>query len=292
MQLDHTRVTVRERGMLEICDLALHVCRDFSPKLLVMFVIGIVPLAVFNWFALQWLVDDLTGWGFARYAWLMILLVFIETPIATAAATLFLGDAMFLEPPTVRNVLKSLWSLSGKLFLTQGLLRGVIPAMGVALTLGPDRWLADVVLPMIAAYLVIMRAVRPFVNEIILLERNPLWSRDKRTITIARRSGKLHNPNAGELFGRYLGIICMSVLLSTIILFGVWFGVGTLFSDWTWGPVMLHVVFPASLWTVAAYMAVVRYLSYLDLRTRREGWALELLMRAEANRLQKQMGIH
>ena len=292
MQLDHTKVTVRERGMLEICDLALQVFRDFSPRLLTMLAVGIVPLALFNRFALGWMVEDLNGWGFARYAWLMVLMVFIETPLATAAATLFLGDAMFLEPPTLRSVLKSLSTLSGKLFLSLGLLRGVIPAMVLVLTTGPDQWLADIVLPMIAAYLVILRAVRPFVNEIILLERNPLWSRDKRTITIARRSGKLHNPNAGELFGSYLGIMTMSVLLAIMILFSAWFVVGTTFSDWKWGTLMLHIIFPATLWAVAGYMTVVRYLAYLDLRTRREGWALELVMRAEANRLQKQMGVN
>ena len=290
MQLDHTRVTIRERGMLEICDLAFAVVRDFSPKLLVMLAVGIIPFALLNRFLLGWIVvDDLNGWTFARYAWLMLLMVFIQTPMATAAATMFLGDAMFLEPPTLRKTLKTLSSLSSRLFITQGVIRGVIPAAILALTVRPEEYFGDAFLPMIAAYVLIIRAVRPYLNEIILLERNPLWSRDKRTITIARRSAKLHNPNAGELFGQYLGMIGISVLLSVILIFGAWFVVGTIYSDWSWGPVMLHVVFPGCLWAVAAYMAVIRYLSYLNLRTRREGWAVELLMRAEANRLQKQM---
>ena len=48
---------------------------------------------------------------------------------------------------------------------------------------------------------------------------------------------------------------------------------------------MIHVCFPATLWLVAGYFAVVRFLSYLDLRIRREGWEIELIMRAAANRL-------
>jgi hypothetical protein len=36
---------------------------------------------------------------------------------------------------------------------------------------------------------------------------------------------------------------------------------------------------------VAAYFSVVRFLSYLDLRIRHEGWEVELLMRAEALRM-------
>ena len=47
----------------------------------------------------------------------------------------------------------------------------------------------------------------------------------------------------------------------------------------------LEVVYPACLWLVVAFLAVVRFLSYLDLRIRHEGWEVELLMRAEALRL-------
>ena len=51
----------------------------------------------------------------------------------------------------------------------------------------------------------------------------------------------------------------------------------------------LQVVYPACLWLVVAFMAVVRFLSYLDLRIRHEGWEVELLMRAESLRLAMQM---
>ena len=142
---------------------------------------------------------------------------------------------------------------------------------------------------MMALYVVFIRALRPYLNEIILLERNPLRARDPRAITIGRRSAKLHNPNGGDLFGRYLAVILITILLTLLVILGIWFGIGTVLSDWTWGPVLLHIVFPASLWIVAGYMSVVRYLAYLDLRTRREGWAVELIMRAEASRLEKQI---
>jgi hypothetical protein len=42
--------------------------------------------------------------------------------------------------------------------------------------------------------------------------------------------------------------------------------------------------FPLALWIVGGWMAVVRFVGYLDLRIRREGWEVELLMRAEAAR--------
>jgi len=289
LQLDRTQVAIRERSTLELCDLAMQVVRHFSPKLLVMLAVGIVPIALVNRLLLGPLIDDLTALTFLRYAWNMILLVFIETPLATSAATLFLGDAMFMQPPTLPEVLKNLWKLSGRLLLCQGLLRGVLPAWLLVATLSPDSAMpGDFLLPLLAMYLLFIRALRPYLNEIILLERNPLRARDRRAITIGRRSSRLHNPNGGDLFGRYLGIFLITILLSLMVLLGLWFFVGTFLGDWSWGPLMLHVIFPGALWIVAGYMAVVRYLAYLDLRTRREGWAVELVMRAEAQRLEKQ----
>jgi hypothetical protein len=46
---------------------------------------------------------------------------------------------------------------------------------------------------------------------------------------------------------------------------------------------------PLALWMVIGLMTVARYLSYLDLRIRREGWEIELKMRAEAGRLTRQL---
>ena len=40
-----------------------------------------------------------------------------------------------------------------------------------------------------------------------------------------------------------------------------------------------------AIWIVVGYFSVVRFLSYLDLRIRREGWEVELRMRAEGARL-------
>jgi hypothetical protein len=48
-------------------------------------------------------------------------------------------------------------------------------------------------------------------------------------------------------------------------------------------------VLPVVLWIVGGYMTVVRFLGYLDLRIRREGWEVELTMRAEAARLARQL---
>ena len=51
--------------------------------------------------------------------------------------------------------------------------------------------------------------------------------------------------------------------------------------NFTWHSIFL----PGAVWIVVWFFTVVRYLSYLDLRIRREGWEVELQVRAAAQRL-------
>jgi hypothetical protein len=289
MQLDRTRVAIRERGILDLCDLALHVTKNFSPQLLAALAVGIVPMAVINFLLLRGLIEEGYPSTFLRYVWNMSMLVFIEAPLATTAATVFLGDAMFLEPPPLRAVLKTVWRFKWRMFVCQMLLRGVLPAWILAGTLSRDDLMpGDFLLPLMTLYLLLVRAVRPYINEIILLERNPLRARDPRAITVGRRASKLHGPASGELLGRFLACIPLSMILTCSLVMALWYGQGIFFFDWKWDERMIFVGLPLAMWMAAAFMAVVRYLSYLDLRIRREGWAVELMLRAEASRLTKQ----
>ena len=52
---------------------------------------------------------------------------------------------------------------------------------------------------------------------------------------------------------------------------------------------MMTVVWSGSLWVVVGYMTVVRFLNYLDVRIRQEGWEVELLIRAEAQKLSESL---
>ncbi len=49
------------------------------------------------------------------------------------------------------------------------------------------------------------------------------------------------------------------------------------------------IFYPLALWLTVSYFTVVRFLGYLDLRIRREGWEVELMMRAEQMRLTREM---
>ena len=297
MQLDRTTIVIRERGLLDILDLSLFVLRRYFVPLAVLFALAIVPLMLVNHLLVGWLIGpDATAGMFARYLWLMLLLVVIEAPLVSVFATSYLGQAVFLERPSLRSVLGDVCRVSPRLLVTQGLLRGIVPA--ALLTLVIDRYsnvnvtVEIFLIPLIALYAIGLRAFRPYLNEIVLLERHPLRSADRTVPSIARRSSQLHGFSAGLLLARWMGTVPLAVLLFFSLWGALRFLPGALLNDWSYGPLggplLRPIVYPLAMWLVAAYLSIVRFLSYLDLRIRDEGWEVELLLRAEAgNLLQK-----
>ncbi len=74
-----------------------------------------------------------------------------------------------------------------------------------------------------------------------------------------------------------------SILLAACLTLSFWFVAGILTSQWRWGPLIIHLFLPLALWLVVIYATVARFLNYLDLRIRREGWEVELRVRAAAD---------
>jgi hypothetical protein len=302
MQLDRTRIAIRERGLLETIDLALFVIRDFVGPIIGCALLAIMPLALINYALVGWMAPteyDTDVIGF-RYLWNMTVLIFLEAPLASVFIVAYLGPAMFLEDRTIRQVAGDVLRQSAALFLCQGLLRGVLIAWLLYLTtdrLEANGFVEGFLMFVLCAWAAAIRAFRPYVNEIVLLEKNPLWSRKGGAITVTRRSSHLHSPYSGDLFVRWIGAAGIVALLTLVVLYAAYMIQGVLVSDWAFyisqehGPILnldwfkLEVVYPACLWLVVAFWAVVRFLSYLDLRIRHEGWEVELLMRAEALRL-------
>jgi hypothetical protein len=229
-------------------------------------------------------------WYWIRFVWTMSVLVFIEAPIATVPMTLYLGDAMFLQQSSPWMIATNAWKLLPRLLVCVGLIRGVLVAWLLVYFI--DRLLdfspAELVLILLVGYLLLLRSARPYIGEIVLLERNPLRKTRGRALTIGRRSAALHNPHGSDLVARAILMTVLAIITTISIFFGFWFVSGTLLNDWRWGPITMHVLFPLSMWIVAGYLCVVRFLSYLDCRIRGEGWEVELRMRAESSRLTRQ----
>ncbi|MCA9173169.1 MAG: hypothetical protein KDB14_01580 [Planctomycetales bacterium] len=299
MQLDRTSIAIRERGMLESFDLALHVARIHFVPLLVLATIGILPFLLIDRLALGWLVlEDPRDYSPSEYAVIqmryiasLVLLIFVQAPLATAMMTTWLGHAVFAERPPIAYGLKKTYGSLAKLLWCQGLLRLTLPiTLSFCWLSINDDGVELFVLFLLSTYLALVRSLRPFLNEIVLLEGNPLGaSADSHVVTVAKRNASLHEAAGGALFFEFIGSGMLATCLTIALFYTFVFLQGIMLNRWRIGPTLLLYGLPASLWASAMLLTVFRFLCYLDLRIRQEGWAVELGMRAEAARLKSDL---
>ncbi len=291
MQLDKTRIAIRERGVLDTMDLSLHVLRTYALPLLATMAMGVIPLMILNHLLLGWMaetVDNELDYPF-RFVWHMSVLVLIEAPLASIFATSYLGQAVFLDRPRLWEVALDVGKMLPRIVWCQMLVRGIAPVWLLLLSIerygNIDYTVEGFFLSLLLIYVVALRAFRPFMNEIVLLERNPLASKHSRVMTVGRRSTMLHGASGGDLFARWLGSALIGVLLVLAVYGTFLFVSGALLNVWSQGPIMVRFCLPLSMWIASGYFTVFRFLSYLDVRIRQEGWEVELRLRAEAARL-------
>jgi hypothetical protein len=300
VQFDNTRIVIRERSPVELLDLSFHLIRLHAVPLTLLLLLNAAPFALLNYLLLGWLplpasldlsVEDYDESNL-RYYWLMLAMVFLQAPFATSLLTLFLGKAVFMERPKLAEIFADFGRAFRRVLLCQGVFRCALPALLLPLLAGRQRqlhlMLELVALGAIVLAMVIARSSRPFLNEIVLLERNPLAGDGSGGITIAKRSTMLHGTSGGDLFSRWLGAAVVCSLLTVTLFNTSAFLQGVFLNEWRYYTrPMLQIAYPLCLWLVAGYVAVYRFLSYLDLRIHNEGWEVDLLLRAEAARLQE-----
>lgn len=296
LQLDRTHVVVRVRTLPEIGDLAMVMIRRYPAALLIGFALGALPWAIANAALLSWiplqesnygLLDEEAFGEMTRYCMWMMLLVILQTPIAGVFTTIYLGDAVFEQRPTWSSVFKEAKENLWRWFYVLGVLRLAAPTMAfLVLRIGSEfNAFADVIVPLcLIVGATLIRGGRPFMPEILLLEKCPLRETTPNAITAKRRSKSLHTPMASELSGRFVSVSFIFFWVFLSVLYTLVFVKGIATNDWTWGLFLLLVLFPAALWIVASLSILIRLLSYLDTRIRLEGWEVELSVRAEAIR--------
>ncbi|KLU04099.1 putative transmembrane region and signal peptide protein [Rhodopirellula islandica] len=296
MQLDRTHIAIRVRSLSEIGDLALLMLRRYPVAVTRAFFAGAAPWIVINAILLSFLpmriaadeffTDDSLS-DLIRYASWMSVLVVLQTPLAGAFSTFYLGQAVFEQKPTLRHTFAEVWKLRWPLLWILGVKRLAIPTtLLLAFRIGTDSDIfLDFVLPWLIVILAaIIRSNRPFVPEMIVLERCPLRSRSSNVITLARRSKGLHGPMSSELGGRFLTVAGTSLVLTCSVYYSMIWVRGIATSNWSTDFIAMVVFLPLALWIIAAFTVVVRLLGYLDARIRLEGWEVELAIRAEAIR--------
>ena len=273
MQLDENRIAIRQRGHLDVMDLALRVIREYAGPLALAFAAGVVPAMCFNYWLLAGQLDvpfvEVWFLPHMSYAWWTLLLVVLEMPLVTAPVTLYLGRVLFTERPGAAEIVRAFAASLPQMLWYQVILRAFLVPLVVTWFFPFALW--------------------PYLSEVILLERNPMRTSDPERMTTARRRRALHGGYVAELFARWLG----SLAIATVLLLSFWLSIlllgGILLKEWEWTDAIVTVYFPLALWLVVGYFAVVRFLGYLDLRIRREGWEVELMLRAERARLTRQL---
>lgn len=299
MQLDRTQVAIRERSLSQLLDLSLLICRHYGKGLLATAAVGVIPFALLNLVACVLILeaweawDDLIAVGNIYGGLVMAVLVYIEAPLALSPTTAYLGQAVFVARPKWADIARDIYATLWPLLYCQGLLRWslVAPMAGLALSLigwldpydewTPIRWLFIIIALLIA---VGARASRPYLIEMIVLEKNPLRSSSPAGLTLARRSRALHAADENRS-ATWLAAGVASILLLIVVAGMMVFLQELVFGTPHWGHWLFVVAgYPLALWAVALFMTVFRFLKYLDVRIRSEGWEVELLLRAEAER--------
>ena len=277
MQLDDNRIVIRERSFVDVMDLALRVIRAHTGPLAVAFLAGVGPVMCFNAWLLAGYADIIEPIPFFgaeidlpwAYLWRMGFLIILEIPLATAPITLYLGQALFQEQPELRQIVRAYSASLPQMLWYQVILRALLTPWVITWPLLFAAW--------------------PYLSEVILLERNPWWTRRRGRMTTYRRAKALHGRSGGDLFVRWLAAASVGTLLYVAVLNSVYIVGSMLSNEWALsGPVFI-ICMPLTAWLLAGYYAVVRFLAYLDLRIRCEGWEVELMLRAEAARLTRRL---
>ncbi len=290
MQLDNTRIAIRERDMLDICDLALHVIRTFARPLMLALAVGIVPLAVLDvWLLRNLSVLDEPNQTPPEFLWVYLVLTLWQAPFACSLATLFLGNVMFAPLADTGQIRREFLRALGQMLFYEVFVRGLLmlPAAMCGLpSFNPGlKFLGGLSLVMwFAPYI-----SWPFLNEVILLERNPFRATRQQAMSSWKRSSALHGGSFGDLLARWMAAVIFGCVIIGMLWGFAWIALAFVTRMHDFARVALVVLFPLALWLTVAYFAVVRFLCYLDQRIRREGWELELQMRAEGDRLTRQV---
>src|SRR5262249_19753059 len=139
------------------------------------------------------IVTDEFSEGLSGVMTLLVMLVLIEVPLATALVTIYLGQTLFVERATAGSVLRTFRSCLGQMLLLQLVLRALVIVPIITWIFPFGFW--------------------PYLSEIILLERNPLFAHGGRLSTV-ERSRRLHRGYSSQFMLEALGAMCVAGLLT------------------------------------------------------------------------------
>ena len=298
MQLDRTEIVIRQRSTLELLDLSLQVLKRHWWAVAVTSALLGIPLLILDNLATAWMLsqnsvelaeqaDVPASW---RPAWHLVTLYVLQFQLISLPTTIYLGNRIFYQAMPIGQLLRRLWPIAGRCLLVLGILR--LGLVALALELFVDRqvnfdfaiefWFFTFAVGVAMFH----RATSPFAAEILGLELCPLLSKSPATISYRVRSRSLHRFTSSQNLPRFFGAVFFGGLLFFMLDGAQTFILGVITGYWSWNDAFDLLRMQLSLWCVGLFMAVFRFLSYLDNRIRIEGWEVELRLKAEAARLE------
>lgn len=298
MQLDRTEIVIRKRSTLELFDLSLQVLKRHWLAIAITSALFGFPLLILNTLATAWMLNqnsldlaEQAGTSAAwRHFWHVATLYILQFPLISLPTTVYLGNRIFYQPLPVAQLLRRLWPIAGRCLLVLGVVR--LGLVGLVLELVIDRQVAfDFTIEFwffifATGFALFNRATSPFAPEILGLELCPLRRQPAGSINYRVRSRALHRFTAPQNLPRFFAAMFFGCLLFCMLIGAQMFISGAITGRWSWNAWFDHCGLQISLWCVGMFLAVFRFLSYLDNRIRLEGWEIELRLKAEAARLE------
>ncbi len=250
-------IVPRERKPLECFDLAILLCRRYWRQLLIASLPGLIVLLAINLNMRTMRHEEP-----AMVAGIFLALVVLFNPFLSTPVTWVLGQLIFRRPVGVGLFLHSLRRSLASLF-----------------------WLGFVMRALYLLLLLTFVFYPNYVIEVAILEQQSL-NDSRRRVANLRRVSAMAQSNWYFLFSL---VALLFIFLSTWAVAEIWqmMRYQVVFQG---GFLSLlnpaHHLWPALLyWPVGVYLSAVRFLGYLDLRTRVEGWAVEQQFRTLATEL-------
>ena len=294
MQLDRTFIGIRQRSALEVWDLTLLVVRRYFGPLLWLLLIGAVPWMIINHLITMWMVSaDYYSDHVIWFYWINACLVASQAQVGTFWIAHYLGQAMFNAQPSAAETFQSVRKMKHKFFFGRLHLlnRMVLPVIGVVLLVAFSEedeingFLAGFLIPILVLISLAVRSKTPYLSEILLLEEAPPKSSSTRIQSYSSRSSNLFGAPGADLFLKFMLAMLIGVGLSLAIYESFCLLDGVLGLQAIKSSNLNFVYWQFSLWITAGLVAVHRFLSYIDLRIRTEGWAVRLRLMAEEKRV-------
>jgi hypothetical protein len=256
MRLDEVHLAIRPRTLLECLDLSIRVWGRHFPGLSIATIIGVAPMVATQLWLLEIYAED-SGIPF-------ILLGMVGAPWVTMPILIYLGQITFSRRFSLRQAIRTAMGALPCFFVYQGIMRFFCIFVVV---LSPMIF--------IGMY---------YLSPIVLLERptfNRVWVR--RTAMNSRNTGRIISFLVTDVIVMYAGTYCLGNFLRG--LFSLWTGhfeQGQFLGAGTVTTESIEWEYLLAFWLVMSFLAVFRFITYLDCRIRREGWDVELKLRAEA----------